>query len=136
MCLIYETRDSTQDIDALFLPKDKIRKAAQKIAKKKQLAHNWLNDAVKGYLGEKSKFHDFLDLENLKVFVPDPKYLLAMKCLAMRTGPEFHDENDIRYLLRYLNIERYEQALKAITAYCPKERFPQKTLYALEEILR
>ena len=54
----------------------------------------------------------------------------------MRLGPEFHDESDVRYLLRHLNIETYEQALAVIKRYYPVERFPQKTLYALEEILQ
>lgn len=64
-----------------------------------------------------------------------PEYLLAMKCLAFRLGPELHDETDVRFLLRYLNIERYDAAVEVIQRYYPKERFPQKTLYALEEIL-
>ena len=58
-----------------------------------------------------------------------------MKCLAFRLGAEFHDEADVRYLLRYLNIERYATALGVIARYYPKERFPQKAFYALEEIL-
>jgi hypothetical protein len=58
-----------------------------------------------------------------------------MKCLAMRIGAEFHDEADLRYLLRHLDIDSYERALAVITKYYPGERFPQKTLHALEEIL-
>ena len=67
--------------------------------------------------------------------VAQPAYLLAMKCLSMRIGAEFHDEDDVRYLLRYLNIDTYDQALDVVTRYYPLERFPQKTLYALEELL-
>jgi hypothetical protein len=59
-----------------------------------------------------------------------------MKCLAMRIGEEFHDLDDIRYLLRYLNISQYQEALDTITRYYPLEKFPQKTLYALEELLQ
>jgi hypothetical protein len=54
---------------------------------------------------------------------------------AFRLGPEFHDEADVRFLLRYLNVERYERALEIITRYYPRERFPDKTFCALEEIL-
>ncbi len=35
----------------------------------------------------------------------------------------------------YLNIEQYEAAVELITRYYPRDRFPQKALYALEEIL-
>lgn len=64
-----------------------------------------------------------------------PQYLLAMKCLAMRIGAEFHDEEDVRYLLRYLNLDSYADAIEVITRFYPLDRFPQKTLYALEELL-
>jgi hypothetical protein len=67
--------------------------------------------------------------------VAHPEYLLAMKCLSMRIGAEFPDEDDVRFLLRYLNVGSYERALE-ITRFYPEERFPQKTLYALEELLR
>jgi hypothetical protein len=80
-------------------------------------------------------YRPFLELANLRVLMAQPEYLLAMKCLAFRLGAEFHDESDVRYLLRYLNIERYDAALEVITRYCPRERFPQKAFCALEEIL-
>ena len=71
----------------------------------------------------------------LRVMVAQPEYLLAMKCLALRIGTESHDEDDIRYLLRHLAIGSYEQAVAVITRFYPLERFPQKTLYALGELL-
>jgi hypothetical protein len=36
--------------------------------------------------------------------------------------------------LRLLDIVRYEDALAVITRYHPRNRFPHKTLYALEEL--
>ncbi|GEM_PF-5675922 len=58
-----------------------------------------------------------------------------MKCLAMRIGAAFHDEDDVRFLLRLLDVRSYERALAIITKYYPFERFPQKALYALEDLL-
>jgi hypothetical protein len=58
-----------------------------------------------------------------------------MKCLSARIGEEFHDIADIRYLLRYLNLTEFGQAREIIGRYYPLERFPQKTLYLLEELL-
>ena len=48
-------------------------------------------------------FAPFLKLNHLSVMVVQPAYLLAMKCLGIRIGAEFHDEDDIRYLLRHLD---------------------------------
>jgi hypothetical protein len=38
-------------------------------------------------------------------------------------------------LLRHLDIRNYEKAVAVITKYYPLERFPQKALYALAELL-
>ncbi len=133
--LAFHARDSTKDIDAYFVPTQVVRKAAGRVAQKEGIAADWINDAVKGYLSPKGKYEPFLELSHLKVYCARADYLLAMKCLAFRIGAEFHDEVDVRYLLRFLNIESYEQARQTIERFYPIDRFPQKTFYALEEIL-
>lgn len=135
MCLAYAVRPSTQDVDAFFKPAGDVRAAAARVAVRAGLAADWLNDAVKGYLSERGDFRVWLELSHLRVMVAQAEYLLAMKCLAFRIGAEFHDEDDIRYLLRHLDVTTYAKALERITRYYPLERFPQKTLYALEELL-
>ena len=135
MCLAYAARPSTQDVDALFRPARKVREAAARVAMQAGVQADWLNDGVKGFLSEHGEFSPFLDLDHFRVMVAQPQYLLAMKCLALRIGAEFHDEDDIRYLLRHLDIGSYAQALGIITRFYPLDRFPQKTLYALEELL-
>ena len=134
MCLVYDVRASTQDIDALFKPVKKIREAASRVALNQGISDDWLNDGVKGFLSEKADFTPYLEFTHLKVLVAPAEYLLAMKCLAMRIGEEFHDLGDIQYLLRYLNITSYKKALDLISSYYPLERFPQETLYGLEEL--
>jgi hypothetical protein len=135
MCLAYAARPSTQDVDALFRPAREVREAAARVAVQAGIRPDWLNDGVKGFLSEHGEFSPFLELGHLRVMVARPDYLLAMKCLAFRIGAEFHDEDDVRYLLRHLGIETYEQALASITRFYPLERFPQKTLSALAELL-
>ncbi len=135
LCLVHQLRPSTKDIDAYFLPVSEIRAAAARVALATELREDWLNDAVKGYLSAKGEFAPFLELSHLTILTAQPEYLLAMKCLAMRLGEEFHDLEDVRYLLRYLNIANYQTALDCISKYYPAERFPQKTLYALESII-
>lgn len=135
MCLAYSARPSTQDVDAVFRPAREIREAAARVALQAGLPPDWLNDGVKGFLSERGQFAPFLELGHLRVMVAQPEYLLAMKCLSFRIGAEFHDEDDVRYLLRHLDIGSYEKAVDAIIRYYPIERFPQKTLYALAELL-
>ena len=57
-----------------------------------------------------------------------------MKCMAMRIGSEFHDIDEVRFLLRYLNLTEPDAALDIISRYYPVERIPQKTIYALEDM--
>ncbi len=135
MCLAYATRPSTQDVDALFRPPTQVREAAARVAIQAKMKADWLNDAVKGFMSPRGDFATFLELDHLRIMMARPEYLLAMKCLAMRIGAEFHDEDDIRYLLRLLEVRNYEKAVAIITKYYPLERFPQKTLYALAELL-
>ena len=135
MCMVFDARESTQDVDAYFKPTNRIREAAIKVAKENELDARWLNDAVKGYLSSKGSYSNYMELSNLRVFAAKPEYLLAMKCLAMRIGEEFQDLDDIRYLLRNLAIETYQEAVAVITKYYPLGKFPQKTMYALEELL-
>lgn len=135
MCLAYAARPSTQDVDGYFLPARQIREAAARVAVRSGFPHNWLNDGVKGLLSDRGGFAPFLELDQLRVMVALPEYLLAMKCLSFRIGAEFHDEDDVRYLLRHLDIRSNDQALAIIVRYFPLDRFPQKTLYALNELL-
>ena len=136
MCLQFNARPSTLDIDAVFAPKTEIRKMAKKIARNHALHEDWLNDAVKGFLSKNEKYIPFLDLSHLKVFYATAEYLLAMKCLSMRLGKEFHDESDVRFLLRYLNLRKLDEVTKIIQKFYPTKDIPQKTFYALEEFLQ
>jgi hypothetical protein len=135
MCLAYAARPSTQDVDALFRPARQVREAAARVAVQAGVRPDWLNDGVKGFLSERGEFRAFLELDHLRVMVAQPEYLLSMKCLALRIGAESHDEDDVRYLLRHLDIGNYQQAIAVITRFYPLERFPQKTLSALGELL-
>jgi hypothetical protein len=135
MCLAYAARPSTQDVDATFRPAAKVREAAARVATLAGLNPDWLNDGVKGFLSSQGDFAPFLELDHLRVMLAQPEYLLAMKCLAMTIGAEFHDEDDVRYLLRHLDVRTYDKAVAIIEKYYPLDRFPQKTLNALAELL-
>jgi hypothetical protein len=58
-----------------------------------------------------------------------------MKCAAMRLGEEFHDLDDVRYLLRYLDIHSADEALAVVTRYFDESHLLPKTRLALEELL-
>jgi hypothetical protein len=135
MCLAFDARPATRDVDALFRPTREIREAAARVADRAGVPRGWLNDAVKGFLDERGDFDPFLELPNLRVFIARPEYLLAMKCASMRLAEEFRDVDDVRYLLRYLNITSIDEALAIVTRYVDEDRLMPKTRLALEELL-
>lgn len=135
MCLVFEARPATRDVDALFRPARLVRQAAARVAAMEGVPATWLNDAVKALLSPRGDFDPFLDLPHLRVFVARPEYLLAMKCAAMRLGAEFHDLDDVRYLLRYLNVSTADAALEIVARYFDEGTLAPKTRLALEEML-
>jgi hypothetical protein len=135
MCLAMDARAATRDVDAYFTPTRLIREAAARVAVKAGVSENWLNDAVKAFLSPRGDFDRYVELSNLQVFVARPEYLLAMKCAALRLGEEFHDLDDVRFLLRYLNISTVSSAMDVVLRYFDPSQLPPKTRLALEELL-
>jgi hypothetical protein len=135
MCLAYGARPSTRDVDAAFRPSATIRQAAARVANRIGFEPDWLNDGVKGFMSAQGEFALFLELDHLRVMLAQPAYLLAMKCMAMRLGAESRDQDDVRFLLRLLDVRSVEEAVKIITKYYSPDEIPQKALYALPDLL-
>lgn len=129
MCLAFKARPATKDVDAIFEPVREIRNAARRVAERNSLDVGWLNLAVKMFVVEHEK-QVLFDFPNLKVFIPDPDYLLAMKLLSLR--PATFDEDDIEFLLEKLNIQSAEEALAIIRDYYPKKEIKPATDLWLE----
>lgn len=135
MCLVLEAREATRDVDAIFRPTKLVREAATRVAARAGVPNTWLNDSVRAFLSPRGTFDPYLELGNLRVYVAEPHYLLAMKCASMRLGEEFHDLDDVRYLLRHLDLSTANEALAIVTCYFDEEHLPPKSRLALEELL-
>jgi Nucleotidyltransferase of unknown function (DUF6036) len=134
IALAYSTRRVTRDIDAVFEPKTVIYEAAAKVADKLGLPEDWLNDAVKGYLpaGPDEESRPLVEIRGIEVNTASPRYLLAMKLMAMRFG---EDDEDIELLLKECGLHRSEDALGVLRDVYPSRDPPLKTRLFLEEIL-
>jgi hypothetical protein len=137
MVLAFNARPSTKDVDALFQPKTKIYELSKIIAARHHLPDDWLNDSVKGFIRTDSfDYKLIIRFNNLSVYVPEPEYLLAMKSISMRLGIESSDVDDVKYLIDYLRLEKLTDIFDIIKKYYPLNQIPQKTYYAIEEILQ
>ena len=124
MCLAFGAREATRDVDAAFVPSIAVREAAVRVAAQEGVPDPWLNDAVKGYLSDHGSFDAFLERDHLRVFCADARYMLAMKCLAMRVGEGYRDEEDVRYLLRHLGLERQRTRWRSSGSTTPSSPSP------------
>lgn len=135
MVIAFKARISTKDIDAIFEPKSKIYEISKEIAKNQDLSEDWLNDAVKGFMSEKAEYNNFLDFPALKVYIPVPGYIFAMKAISMRIMPESSDIEDLKLLIKILKIKTVEEGVNIIKKYYPEKLIPQRTYYALDELI-
>ena len=74
-------------------------------------------------------------MSHLRVHVPHPEYLFAMKCHAVRMGEEFQDFEDIKVLVRAIGIETLDEAETLLKRYYALDRDPARAQYVLEELL-
>ncbi len=133
MCLVFNARQSTKDVDAIFEPTTEIRAAAGRVAETLDVPKDWLNDAAKGFFLSQPEQVDVINLSNLRVWAPAPEYMLAMKCISARF--DTHDADDVRFLIRHLKIKTPEDLFSLVEAYYPKRVIPAKTQFFIEEIL-
>lgn len=129
MCIAFKARPATKDVDAIFEPVKEIRNASHRIAERNDLKIDWLNLAVKMFVVE----HDrqvLFEFSNLRVTVPDPDYLLAMKMLALR--PDTEDENDATFLIEHLGLKQPSEVLEIIADYYPKKEVKSGTILWLD----
>jgi len=131
MCLVYDARPSTKDVDAIFQPAYIIREAAREIANEYELSDDWLNDGVKGFLVDHPQ-KVFFNLSHLVVLVADPEYMLAMKSLSARIDGT--DSKDIEFLINELKITTIDDVFKIIDKYYPRRVIRPATQFFLEEL--
>ena len=131
MCLAYNARPATKDVDAVFEPVKEIRGAAGRIADRHGLDKDWLNYAVKMFLVPHER-EELLDLSNLKVYRPTADYLLAMKVLAARVNT--WDRTDIEFLVSELELRTHDEAIAIVEKYYPHKQIKPETRLFLEEI--
>ncbi len=133
MALAYSTRRVTKDIDAAFEPKTSIYEAAAKVAEELGLPEDWLNDAAKAYMpGADEHSRPLPEIHGIEIATASPRYLLAMKLMAMRFG---EDDEDIELLLRECDMHTVEEALELLQRVYPSREPPLKTRLFLEEII-
>lgn len=134
MCLAFNSRQSTLDVDAIFEPSIAIQKAAFNVSQKLKINNFWwLNDAAKEFTSDFAKYNVMdLDLKNIIVRLATAEYMLAMKLLAARAGT--NDEVDVLFLIKHLKLRTKEQLKKVVKKYYPKQKLSLESKTLLDAI--
>ncbi len=144
LAIAFDMRLATRDVDAVVHGNpDFLRKAAREVAMEEGWGEDWLNDGVKGFTSGKEQMRlmdEFPAAGNaggLRIHLPSPEYLFAMKCMSMR--PEgidgSHDISDIEALAGEAGIRDAKTALALVEAFYPAARIPPKVRFGVEEIM-
>ncbi len=134
IALSFDAARTTRDLDAVFVPTSEVRSAAVSVAEANDLAEDWLNDAVKGYVPPGNDLSQQIVFESahLRVAVAGAEHLLAMKIAASRVE---QDRGDITLLVDTLGLTSADQAIDvARSCLGPGYLIPPRAQYLLEEI--
>jgi len=143
LMLVFDWRAATKDVDGVFEnDRAMVRRLAAGVAAERGWPVDWLNDGFlstrDGDPGMKLLTGEFpsTDEPGLRVFVPRPEYLFAMKCRAMRLGgvDENRDIEDIRHRATEIGINTADEAIALVSSFYPRLHLQPKVQFGLEEI--
>jgi hypothetical protein len=131
MALAYDTRRVTRDIDAVFKPHGIVVEEANAVAAELGLPRWWLNEQASVYVapGGDTTARRVFDHPGLRVSAASPKHLLAMKVLAGRR----RDAEDIRLLVKHLDLRTVEEILTLCAEVFPDEGVPKRARLLIED---
>jgi hypothetical protein len=142
-------RIATQDVDAVAEGnQDTIARLAEDIARARNWPSDWLNDGVRTYLSPNvrglQEHHALLRAypseqePGLRVFVPSPEYMLAMKLMAMRIDPtgDKSDMADILNLLDIVGLTTLEDVIDFAASFYPEAKISGRLRLGIRELWR
>lgn len=132
MALAYDSRRSTRDIDAIFQPHGVVLEEAGAVADELGWPRWWLNEQASDFVapGGDAEAPRIFDHPGLRVSAASPEHLLAMKVLAARR----RDAEDIRFLVKHLNLSTAAQVLALCAEIFTEEEVPARARLVLEDV--
>jgi hypothetical protein len=143
-------RVATRDVDAVVDEggQETIARLAQDIARARNWPSDWLNDGVRTYLSPQvngiQEHHVLLRAypseqePGLRVFVPSPEYMLAMKLMAMRIDPTGgkSDVADIINLINVVGLTTPEAVIDFAASFYPEAKISARLRLGIRELWR
>lgn len=138
--LVYGSRDSTKDVDAIVRPAAEGRRLAAQVARELNLPDDWLNDHVSQFLAAKEEKRKITEPNlgsNLRVSAPTAAYLLALKLKAARPRlPGYAgDEADIAFLLRKIQPASLAEVEAIYARFFPHDTLSKRAETLIQRLL-
>jgi len=131
----FAAHPATAHVSAMLKPSSVVRDAIEAVAAREGVGSDWAHGAVRRVLSDSGDPSAYLELDRVRVFTPLPEYVLAVKCAAMRLGEAFQEMDDIRYVLRAMNVTTAEAALSIVSDYFTDRQLPPETRARLDSLL-
>lgn len=130
IALAYDERRATRDVDAVFVPKIEVYRAAAVVADRLGLPVGWLNDAVKGLLlGPDPYRTQSLELPGLRCEIASAEMVLVLKALAHRIG---EDDDDLRQLAAKAGLTSATEVLDLVERMAGARLLTAQTQFFVE----
>ena len=138
--LVYGSRDSTKDVDALIQPSDIGRRLARQVASEQALPEDWINADVAQFLAEREAKRQLPPGRfgaGLVVTVPTAAYLLALKLRACRPPlPGYPgDAPDIRFLIGKIKPGSLAEVKALFERFFPHDALTDRAVEIVEAAL-
>jgi uncharacterized protein (DUF1778 family) len=128
-------RPGTAHPRALFKPWAPVAQATREVGQSQGWPDTWVEDTLREILRPAPRGSGFVDLRRLKAFAPPPEYVLAIKVASATTPIGARDVDDLRFLLRSINLTTPDAALSVVTRYFAPRYLPPDTTALLARLL-
>lgn len=139
MMFAFDFRRATKDVDAIFRPVEVVEPLIAQVAKEMALPSDWMNSAVKDFVGKREALTPFPELAvpGIMVTRPSAEYLLAMKCMAARLPTPFRagDIDDLKFLLRKLAVTTIGRVEQIVAEYYGGRPLEESKRWLLEKLI-
>lgn len=139
--LVYGSRDTTKDVDALIRPATEGKRLAVAVAREQGLPEDWLNDHVRQFVAAREQKRPLTEQEfgpGLRVSAPTAAYLLALKLRACRPRlPGYAgDEEDIAFLLRKIRPKSLAAVEETFDRFFPEDDLGDRARALVARLLK
>jgi hypothetical protein len=146
LMLVSNFRIATADVDAVAATDQGfLDSAAQTIAARRGWPRDWLNDGVRTYLSpavegfaQHTLFRTYPSEQTpgLRLFVPTPEYMLAMKLMALRIEPgsDRNDLEDILNLMQITGLKEKSDIVEFAARFYPEARTSGRLMLSVDHL--